>query len=40
MRLIYLVVALLCHTISSAQTYWGEITYPIYGSVMQGTTVS
>ena len=40
MRLMYLIVALLCFEIANAQTYWGEITYPIYGSVMQGTSTS
>lgn len=40
MRLKYLILAFLCHNITIAQNYWGEITYPVYGSVMQGNTAT
>lgn len=40
MRYLYLFLALLCYGQVFAQTYWGKITYPVYGSVMQGTTVN
>jgi hypothetical protein len=40
MRFIYLLVALLSFQITWAQNRWGKITYPVYGSVMQGTSSS
>lgn len=40
MRYLYLFLALLCYGEVFAQTYWGKITYPVYGSVMQGTTTN
>jgi len=33
-------MVLLCFKVANAQTYWGEITHSVYGSVMQGTSGS